>query len=90
MIKNDSPSTCLSRLHLGERTIDNSMKSTVIFDKNTHRQQTSNNTRLSEVSHLLKLHNYILCTQIKNLPTILLHTFFFINNKASKQNQNTV
>ncbi|CAH1730985.1 unnamed protein product [Aphis gossypii] len=54
MIKNDSPSTCLSRLHLGERTIDNSMKSTVIFDKNTHRQQTSNNNRLSEQANKIK------------------------------------
>ncbi|XP_026821758.1 uncharacterized protein LOC113560198 [Rhopalosiphum maidis] len=56
MLKNDSPSSCLSRLHLGERTIDNSMKSTVIFDnKNTHQQQTSNNNnRLSVQANEIK------------------------------------
>jgi len=50
MIKNDLSSSCFRRLHLGERTIDKSMKSTVIFDKNTQQQTSNNNNRLLEVS----------------------------------------
>lgn len=50
MFQNDLSSSCFRRLNLGERTIDNSMKSTVIFDKNTEQQTSDNNNRLLEVS----------------------------------------
>ncbi|XP_001948016.4 uncharacterized protein LOC100164773 [Acyrthosiphon pisum] len=54
MIKNDLSSSCFRRLHLGERTIDNSMKSTVIFDKNTQQQTSNNNNRLLEQANEIK------------------------------------
>ncbi|XP_060858839.1 uncharacterized protein LOC132936166 [Metopolophium dirhodum] len=54
MIKNDLSSSCFRRLHLGERTIDNSMKSTVIFNKNTQEQTSNNNNRLLEQANEIK------------------------------------
>jgi len=58
MINNNSPSSSLRRLHLGERTVDASMKSTVILNKNTQQQNTLNNdNKISKVSYLLNLHN---------------------------------
>ncbi|XP_022169042.1 uncharacterized protein LOC111032879 isoform X1 [Myzus persicae] len=54
MIKNDLSSSCFRRLHLGERTVDDSMKSTVIFDKNTKRRTSNNDDKLLEQANEIK------------------------------------